>query len=269
MSQQKMIEATPCPNTTSTLTNELRGLGIQPGDTVLVHASMKAIGWTSGGAQAVIQALMETVTKEGTLLFQTHSPTLSDPVEWENPPVPESWHETIRQTMPPYDRDQTPSTYLGVLPELFRKFPDVHRSDHPTFSMAAWGKDAYELTHSHPLHYALSDSSPLGKAYSKDALLLLLGVGYDSNTSFHLSEYRAEQNKEIIRGAPIVLAGERQWATYPDIEFNEDKFQTIGEAFEKKHQVAAAKVGQATSRLFSMKEAVDYAVHWLKEQEEG
>jgi aminoglycoside 3-N-acetyltransferase len=264
LSEKQTINQTSSPNTILSLKNDLHKLGVKNGDILLVHASMKAIGWVSGGPQAVIQSLMDAITEEGTLIFQTHSPTLSDPVEWENPPVPKKWHKTIRETMPAFNPNKTPSTYLGVLPELFRKFPDVYRSYHPAFSMSAWGKQADEITKQHDLAYPLSDSSPLGQAYQRGAKVLLLGVGYDSNTSFHLAEYRADVRKEKTRGAPLMKDGRSHWTTYPDIDINDDPFEKIGKSFEHEHSVVKEKVGQADCCLFPMKESVDFATHWLK-----
>ncbi|KHE72140.1 aminoglycoside N(3)-acetyltransferase [Halobacillus sp. BBL2006] len=264
MSEKQIISQTSAPNTVLSLKSDLHKLGVKKGDTLLVHASMKAIGWVSGGPQAVIQALMGAITEEGTLIFQTHSPTLSDPVEWENPPVPKEWHETIRETMPTFDPDKTPSTYLGVLPELFRKFPNVYRSYHPTFSISAWGKQADQITNQHDLAYPLSDTSPLGQAYQREAKILLLGVGYDSNTSFHLSEYRSAVRKEKTRGAPLMKDGHPHWTTYPDIDINDDPFEKIGASFEQEYSVTKGKVGRADCCLFPMKESVDFATQWLK-----
>ena len=61
----------------------------------------------------------------------THSSDLSDPQEWSDPPVPDTWKGTIRDTMPAYDRDLTPTRGMGIIPEVFRKQPGVLRSGHP------------------------------------------------------------------------------------------------------------------------------------------
>ncbi|UOQ44710.1 AAC(3) family N-acetyltransferase [Halobacillus salinarum] len=261
----EIIAKTTHPNTVDTLSEELTNLGVHKGQVLLVHASMNALGWVSGGPQAVLEALMNVLTYEGTLVFQTHSPTLSDPKNWENPPVPKEWHEVIKATMPGYDPAKTPSTYLGILPELFRKWPQVQRSDHPAFSMAAWGNLADELTNEHPLPFSLGEQSPLGRAYAAEADILLLGTDYSANTSFHLAEYRSRKRKEITRGAPLNVEGKQKWVTYPDIEFQEDQFPEIGKAFETSHPVTVGNVGLAESRLFSMRDAVDFAVGWLNE----
>ena len=43
----------------------LTDIGLKQGDVVIVHTSLKSIGYVCGGAQAVIEALIETVTSEG------------------------------------------------------------------------------------------------------------------------------------------------------------------------------------------------------------
>ncbi len=80
---------------------------------------------------------------------------------------------------------------------------------------------------------------------------MLLGVGYESNTSFHLSEYRAPGAKSTTRGAPIMEEGERVWKTYHDIDFCEELFDQIGTAFEETGRVVKGRVGAAEARLFS------------------
>lgn len=93
--------------------------------------------------------------------------------------------------------------------------------------------------------------------------MLLLGVGYDRSTCFDLAEYRTSGGKRVKRGAPILEAGQRVWKPYTDINFDDDYFGEIGAAFEQAGSVKVSKVGDATTRLFPVKSAVDFAVNWL------
>ena len=139
----------------------------------------------------MIHALMDVVTPEGTLVMPEHSGDLSDPANWRHPPVPENWWNIIRESMPAYHPDYTPSRGMGAIPEVFRTMPEVIRSDHPEVSFAAWGKHATFITSNHSLDYSLGENSPLAKIYDLNGKVLLLGVGFENNTSFHLSEIRA------------------------------------------------------------------------------
>ena len=54
-------------------------LGMQQGMTVMVHSSLSSLGYVCGGAQTVIRALLETVTREGTIVMATESWKNLDP----------------------------------------------------------------------------------------------------------------------------------------------------------------------------------------------
>ena len=264
MSELKTIEMVSNPATRGSLARDLRRLGLFPGQVVLVHCSLSSLGWVAGGPVAVIQALMDVLTHEGTLMMPAHSSDYSDPALWENPPVPEAWWETIRQTMPLYDPKRTPTRGIGRVPELFRTWPDVLRSDHPQLSFSAWGKHARFLTAGHELAFALGESSPLARLYDLDGSVLLLGIGYDSNTSLHLAEYRAPHPPVFQNGAPWLENNKRMWKTYSEVYFNEDVFSEIGVDYEKAHEVRIGKVGAAPCRLMSQRSLVDFATDWIE-----
>jgi aminoglycoside 3-N-acetyltransferase len=232
--------------------------------TVLAHSSLAALGWVSGGPTAVILALMDILTPQGTLVMPAHSGDLSDPAGWQNPPVPQAWWEEIRATMPAFDSRRTPTRGLGRIPELFRSWPQVERSSHPTLSFAAWGKQARLVTEGHALNFSLGENSPLARIYDLDGQVLLLGVGYESNTSFHLAEYRQPQHDVIQQGAPLLEGHARVWKTYPDIDLNADPFPEIGAAFEQEEEVSSGRVGSAQARLFSQRACVEFAARWLE-----
>ncbi len=54
------------------------------------------------------------------------------------------------------------------------------------------GKNASYLTKDHNLSNIFGDGSPIGKLYELGGKVLLIGVGYDKNTSIHLADARAE-----------------------------------------------------------------------------
>ncbi|PKR77594.1 AAC(3) family N-acetyltransferase [Halalkalibacillus sediminis] len=260
---KEVIQIMERPNTLRSLEIELKEMGIKNGMTVLVHSSLSKLGWVSGGSQAVIQALMNVLTEEGTLVMPSQSADLSDPSEWENPPVPESWWPIIREEMPAFDAEKTPTRQMGTIAEAFRTYPDVKRSSHPTCSFAAWGKNRDEIIGQHELAYGLGEGSPLKKLNDLDAHVLFLGTSYETNTSFHLGEYRAPGAKIEKEGSPIIENGKRAWKVYEEIEMKEDLFEEVGKAFEKDHPVKQGKMGLADSKLFKVRDAVDFSEKWF------
>lgn len=261
---KEAIERVDFPNTKNSIKDDLIKIGVKEGMTLIVHSSLSSIGWVNGGEVAVIQALMEVITEEGNIIMPTHSAILSDPSEWKMPPVPKEWWQPIRDTMPAFHPAYTPTYFMGKIPETFRGFPNVIRSYHPEVSFAAWGKDKETIVRDHSLEFGLGEHSPLAKLYEMDCYVLLLGVGYDNNTSFHLAEYRIPNKKIVRKGSPIFENGKRIWKNYQQIETREELFEEIGREFEKEHKVLVSKIGLAKCRLFSFKQGVDFAQKWLK-----
>ncbi len=266
--EQNLIQRTPAPVTVDSLSQDLHTLGLQPGDTVLVHASLSKIGWVCGGPQTVILALMKAICAAdtlGTLVMPAHSGDWSDPAQWENPPVPEDWVSVIRENMPAYDPAITPTRGMGAIAELFRTYPGTTRSQHPQLSFSANGPLADLLTSNHPLTPALGEHSPIGRLYARNAKILLIGVGYDACTSFHLAETWLPGMLRTRMGTARYDKGQRIWDWFEDYDWDSDDFPAAGTAFESNFPIQKGLVGLAECRLFPIRPAVDAAHHWMRE----
>ncbi len=264
--ERLLVDATKEPITRRRLVKDLRRAGVSPRDTIIVHSSMKSIGWIVGGAITVIDALMEAVTDQGTLVMPTQSSDNGEPSNWSRPAVPEEWWQTIRDELPPYNPEITPTRKMGIIPETFRKYPNVHRSAHPQSSFGAWGKNAEYVVERHPVDDEFGERSPLAKLYELRAKILLIGIGYMCNTSLHHAEAKANLPNMPIekKGAAVLENGERTWKAWEQPEYDDGDFHKIAADFEEKEGLSPVYIGQAESHIFSMRELVEYGVDWLK-----
>lgn len=245
----------------------LKAVGVKPGQTLMVHASLSSFGFVCGGAQVVIEALLECVGQEGTVMMPSQSWKNLDPeagVHWQEP---REWWQAIRDNWPAYDKDITPTNTMGAVAEMFRKWPGAVRSDHPARSVAAFGKHAEYLTCEHTLSNIFGEGSPVAKLYELDGYVLLMGVGYDKNTSLHLADARAEYpGKHLVKESSAVMVnGEREWVTYETLYVDGEDFEQIGEAFESgEGRVTSRMLGNGTIRLMRQRDLVDFAVDWIQ-----
>jgi aminoglycoside 3-N-acetyltransferase len=265
MSEEKVISKTKEPITIDNMSRDLIKLGIQRGDILIVHSSLSNIGWVCGGAQSVILALMNVLGDDGTLVMPAQSGDWSDPAEWENPPIPKEWLPIIYENMPAFDPDITPTRGMGRIAELFRTFPGTMRSTHPQVSFCANGKFAKEILEQHDLTPQFGMNSPLGKLYELGAKVLLLGVGYENCTSFHLAEAMIDKMPKKRMGTALMENGQRVWKWFEDYIYDPDDFDKIGQSFEENYMIHQGIVGSANCKLFRVKDCVDFAKSWLKE----
>jgi len=263
MMTQKMPDFMLTP---SDIGEQLRHAGWHAGMTVLVHSSMSRIGgWIPSGTQTIITAMLDVIGEDGTLVMPTMTTDNSEPSYWQNPPIPESWWPTMRDVMPAFDPDTSPTRMMGILAENFRSYPQVRRSQHPQASFAAHGKHAGFITANHDLEQQFGEKSPLARIYELDGYVFLLGVGYGNNTSLHLAEERMDSPRHAPQGSAMLVDGKRQWVTFDTVDYEDDDFETIGADYETAHPeaVQVSTVGNATVRLMRQRPLVDFGVTWL------
>jgi len=148
------------------LLEQLEQSGLLPTDTVFIHSSMKAMGQVEGGADTVIDALMEYFAP-GLLALPTHS--------WD----------VLPKTQALFDPAVQPAC-VGILPNIFRKRPGVVRSLHPSHSVAAFGKDAAQYTSGEENNNTpCARNGCMGKLIDRDAKIMFLGCPLSKNTFIH------------------------------------------------------------------------------------
>jgi len=228
----------------------LMNLGVKKGDTVGVHSSLSSFGHVEGGADAVINALAETVGEQGNVVMSTHSANLSeDKRTQEEKAIGVSWLLKIM----PYDPCTTPVT-TGIVSETFRKRKGVVRGSHPSHSVAALGPKAKEL------------SEGWHRLLELDGYILLIGVGLDRCTAMHLAEKRVQFPDRILKRITppkwfFEKYPEDQWewdiGPYPD-------FAKLTQPCLERGIMKTVKVAEATMKLVKLRELIDLYVEYLE-----
>jgi aminoglycoside 3-N-acetyltransferase len=243
--------------TRQALRQDFEKLGIKKGDTLLVHSSLSSLGFVEGGANTVIDALLDAVGKEGNVMVPTL--TGSETFSPANPPV--------------FDVRNTPC-WTGKIPETFRNRPDAVRSLHPTHSVAAIGPQAKFLTEGH--ENALTpcgQNTPYVKLTQLGGYVLFLGAKFHSCTLLHgveeLADLPYHMQKDFVQALITDQEG-NQLTRKLKIHFYGPgrDFEKLLPILEKHHIITTGTVGQATTLLIKAKELLELALQEVKKDPE-
>ncbi|WP_246080006.1 aminoglycoside N(3)-acetyltransferase [Nonomuraea mesophila] len=232
-----------------------------------MHSSLSSLGHIDGGAGAVVSALRGALGPDGTLVVPTGTSANSDTSPLHRAAIAGMSAEQVaayRARMPAYDPATTPTDAMGRIPEHVRTLAKAQRSAHPQTSFAAVGPLAAKIVDGHARDCLLGERSPLAKLYDVGATVLLLGVGYDKCTAFHLAEYRYTKRPPRRTYRAVVDDGAgRTWCAFEDVALDDSDFAVVGASFERTGAVRVGRVGRARARLFSLPDAVDHAARWF------
>jgi aminoglycoside 3-N-acetyltransferase len=230
------------------LIDDLRKLGVSAAMEILVHSSLSSIGHVVGGAETVIDALLEAVDHTlGTVIVPTLTGTADDGLHH-----------------PPYFHVKDSKCWTGAIPEAFRLRQEAHRSLNPTHSVAAIGANAIALTTGHEDCWTTCGyGSPYYRNCRRNGKILLLGVTLDSNTTFHTAEevsgvkyHLQSQSVECTIIDELGRDLKRQtmlhdWATPRD-------FSRMEEVFLNEGIMVSGWIGKAKSYLIDAKRMLEF-----------
>jgi aminoglycoside 3-N-acetyltransferase len=228
----------------SDLVRQLRELGLEDGDAVLVKVSFRAIGpLTKPGDQTLIESLLEAVGPRGTIVAITHSPS-----RW------------IFRRDPSYVYDPaTAPCMTGRFAQAVMEWPGAYRSGHPTASMAAIGTDAREILGAHD-HRAAS-FAPMKNLIERRGKQLNIGCHYSCPgyaTNHYVYEDLGLADRSLLSGLigcyfrnGDVISWFRQ-RDVPGCSLGFHKFYPL---YDERSLVRTGLVGDADSYLIDAAEA--------------
>jgi aminoglycoside 3-N-acetyltransferase len=250
--------------TKAQLVEDLRNIGLYEGASVLVHSSLRAIGPIEGGAETLVRAFQEALGPGGTLIVPTFTFDHSDPAGWREPPASPEALERLRAEIAVFDPETTPThvRWIGVFPEVVRRWTGAKRSNHPIVSFAALGANADFFTRNVPFHYPLGSESPLARLHQMDGYVLLLGVRHKVNTSLHLAEVWADV--PYIHRTVTLKTGPDRWTVMQGSPECSEGFSRIEPVLQQARLLRRGYVGNAPSQLMRQQHLISMAVAMLQ-----
>jgi aminoglycoside 3-N-acetyltransferase len=253
------------------LANDFRRLGIQPGDTVMLHASVRAVGEIAGGPDQI--HLAHALTPQGTLLMYASCPRFYDEVASGS--LTSDQEAELLEKLPAFDPlTARADRENGALVEFFRTFPDS-RVNHHVARFVAWGQQADHLFSDQPWNYAFGLNSPLDRFLGLDGKILLLGSAHDTVTFLHYVEHVADFPGKRLRRfqVPVLHEGRRVWRAMEEFDTSGEGvhanwpdrfFAKIVDAYLSAAGNHGGRIGNASSYLLPARGLLDFAAPVMK-----
>ena len=251
------------------LAKDFRKLGIAAGDTVMLHASVRAVGEVAGGPDAIHLALKSALTPEGTLMMYASCPRFYDEVGRGNLTMEQE--RELHEKLPAFDPLTARSDRdNGILVEFLRTFPGSHVNHHVA-RFVCWGKQTEYLLASQPWDYAFGADSALERFLLLDGKIVLLGSDHDAVTFLHYVEHIVDiPGKRVARyQVPVMENGCRVWRAMEEFDTSGDGahanwpdrfFAKIVDSLLLKTENNGALVGNAVTHILSARELLDFAL---------
>jgi aminoglycoside 3-N-acetyltransferase len=202
--------------------NDLKKVGITQGDVILLHSSLVSIGYVDGGADAVIDAFLDIIGPEGTLVAPVFGAS------------------------------------LGIITNLVKGRPEAIISNNPKGCVAAIGKDAAFICENHAdAETAHGEDTPYLKIANLGGKICLLGVDQDRNTTLHSVE--ALLRLPYLKSTTAIIStseGDIE-KTYPYYPGPHRDFIQLDHLLREQNKIKIGKVGNSVIRIMKSRDMID------------
>jgi aminoglycoside 3-N-acetyltransferase len=218
---------------------------------VIVHSSLKSLGYVEGGAGTVVNALaaaFKTVIVP-TFTYKTMIVPLTGP---EDNGITYGSLQDQNQMAEFFTMRMPADPLMGIVPEMLRKNLRAKRSSHPIQSFA--GINAEKVLAAQTMADPLA---PLGLLEQADGWVVLAGVDHTVNTSLHYAEKLAGR-RQFIRWA-LTPKGVVECPGFPGCSAG---FQAIAPEMEK--FTRQVQIGGTLVQAVPLKMLFKVVVGWIK-----
>jgi aminoglycoside 3-N-acetyltransferase len=225
---------------------------LEPGDEVMVHTALNPLGYFEAGINALIESLCHRVTPSGTIIM------MADTRSFARTGI--------------FSPNQPSET--GLITEHFRQMPGVQRSWVPMVSFCAWGKNAKIYTQ--PYHSHLDETATISQLLQRDGKMMLLGIGYEKCTLFHLAEERYQSPYNFYKKFSGVLKREglpdepisQRYYVRKDLSIRKDP-SLAGKMLEERRLANTIPLGNGKIRIFQARDFDECCMQALEKNPEA
>lgn len=246
----------------------LKIIGIKDGDNLIVHCSLKKMGYVVGGVEAIFEAVTASVGNMGNVIVPSQSVELSHPESWQYPPLKDSLINVVADNMLGFDKNLTPvSSSLGKFCEYFCMHSGTVRSNHPLYSFSIFGKDSDTIAATQSLDFPFGVNSPLYWLYLNGGKILMIGTDFETNTTIHLAETLVYKDI-VIEKAKIK---NNAWVCFQNRLLDKyDDYIDLEKAYcvDNQDSFLSYKLGNSEIRVFEVKSLVDYAIKYYSDKDD-
>ncbi|MCU4176869.1 AAC(3) family N-acetyltransferase [Marinilabiliaceae bacterium N1Y90] len=229
---------------------DLKKIGVSLGCILHLKVSLRSIGNIEGGAQTLLDAVLDVVGSEGTVVVDAFV---------ESYPLP------LKKKHALLISDALTPSYAGAFANVFIKHPNVVRSKHPIQKFAAIGPKAQELVGCH------TDKSKGYEVFetlcSSNAVNLSIGTNTHGVGTTHVAiEYLGFIKKGIKKG--VNYSNSDGLIKTFQVDWNggcSRGFSNFIPIYSEADAVRFGKIGNANAVFTSMKKTLELEIIKLKE----
>lgn len=228
---------------------QLLSMGIRRGMVVLLEVKQNFSGNVLGNEQSIIEAVMEVVGYEGTIVIPTFTPYLIDPSQKGLRGDRKIWKD-IRKFTSGFDLKLSMPVKEDGLAHQFLRNEGVLRSYHPLYSFAAWGKYAKLICNRHPLHFGLNEESPLGKLVEFQAKVILIDKTISESVMLRGFQYKNIQQPIRVCSVAIMINQQTKWEDILDVQVSNNEVEKTASWIENQDSSVTTEIGDISITVF-------------------
>jgi len=231
----------------SDIYNDIKALNIKEGDTLFLRISYKSIGKIKGGPKVFIDALLDVIGNEGTIILTA---------------FPKKYISQFRffKRNKVYSESNLPKPTTGIMTEIAISYPESRISKKIEGAFVVIGKNAKYLTSNHThekdVYWLLEEA--IDKFNCK--CLRVGGEPYIGTTHISLNHVFKEKNfyqNKLKYGLYIKENGKSKWYEANNVYFCTEGFKSFLPLFLSKIKINEGKIGEGYAIITDMNKSID------------